>query len=111
MDSKDGYTQLALLRKLTEWTGVLSEAQVVNLKMWPLLAAPHAKTSEFTWNPPERSIIFNLKLTRRKPPKDLEDRWKGLYRSVVSILGQVTMTVKAGQEVLYVGITPNSGTM
>lgn len=97
------WAQLGILRGLTRTTGVLHEAQVLQLKMWPRLAIPHAESTEFGWDPINRTIEFRARVARgQKPPRDLVKRLKGLDRSVKSLLGtDVVVRVKAGTSVLF----------
>lgn len=57
-------TQLALLRQTTKLTGGLHEAQVQQLKVWPLLTFQWAEQASFTWDPDKREVYFHP-----QPPK------------------------------------------
>lgn len=60
----DKLHQLQLLREQTRLTGGLHEAQVLNLKMWPLVLFQEATSSEFTWDPDKKIVSFRVKLKK-----------------------------------------------
>lgn len=110
MDSQEGWAQLMVLRQVTEMTGALHEAQVLQLKMWPLVAAPHAASSEFTWDGKKKEIDFTLTLNKKKrPPKDLVERFKGFDRSVKAMLGEDWLVrIKVNGAVIFRGRRKNN---
>lgn len=67
--------QLQLLKAQTALTGALHDAQVLQLKMWPLVAFDTATTSEFTWDPEEKLVTFNVNFPKKMKFPQL-DWWK-----------------------------------
>jgi hypothetical protein len=97
----DTYTQLMMLRGLTKTTGMLHEAQVLQLKHWPRIAIPHSTYSEFGFSHEKHVVEFRVK-TKGKAPKDLKLRLGGLAESVRDLLGpEYTVRVKDGKKKLF----------
>lgn len=95
--------QLVLLRDLTRTTGVLHDAQVLQLKLWPLVAVPHATASEFVFNWEDKEIDFRMKV-KGKAPKDLQKRLESLDESVKFLLGDdYLVRVRFQGKVVYRG--------
>lgn len=83
----DKWEQLAHLSGLTKTTGVLHEAQVLQLKYWPYVMAPHAKSIETVVFQEKKEVRFVLKLGKKAPPSDFQARLDALDRSVKTMLG------------------------
>lgn len=84
----DKWLQLKRLALLTKAKG-LHEVQVLQLKCWPIVAAPHMTnwSSEVSFD--NKSITFNwTKEKKAKAPSDFAERIRGLDRSVKEMLGQ-----------------------
>lgn len=107
MLEKDAWAQLLAFRDLANKTQTLHESQVLQLKMWPFLAVPHADVVgahiEVNWNGP--SIQFALhKQKRAKAPKNLNERLVKLDEAVKTLLGNWwTVQVTLDGTVLYNG--------
>lgn len=78
--------QLLLLKELTKTTGMLHEAQVLQLKIYPLVLT-HAIRSEFQFDFNSKEVIFNLLETKGKAPKGLKERLELLVNYVHTLLG------------------------
>jgi hypothetical protein len=86
--------QLVQLRHLTRSTGALHEAQVQQLKLWPLVLT-HAVESHAIFDYEGSVVIFNLLKTQGNPPEDFADRLKELARYTKFLLGdEYTVLVK-----------------
>jgi hypothetical protein len=89
----DALQQLQMLKEQTRLTGALHEAQVVQLKMWPLVLFQDWSKSEFTWDPDQKYVAFKMskgkKKTRTKAPKlaDHQERVDVLAGWVQELLG------------------------
>jgi hypothetical protein len=105
MDLDKAWEQLTLLRGITGGGQFLHEAQVLQLKIWPLIAAPHADTSDFVFDPEKKTIDFHLKIGKgKKAPPNLEDMFDGLDRSVRAMLGDEWLVrVRVQNKVIYRG--------
>lgn len=80
--------QLQMLREQTRLTGGLHEAQVYNLKLWPLVLFDTAKRAEFTWDPDKKVIFYTVvKGEVRLRKKWLQGRTDTLGRWVRELLG------------------------
>lgn len=66
--------QLLMLRDLTARAGVLHEAQVLQLKMWPLVLFGHVKKCEERVNLETREIDYVFLQTKGKPSNDFKER-------------------------------------
>lgn len=89
LDPKGIWEQLYLLREMTKTTGGLFEAQILQLKMWGRLAAPHQDNVEFTWSndrKKDKSITYNSR-GEGSPPDNHSEILAGLDRSVKDLLG------------------------
>ena len=81
--------QLMALRTLSR-IGVLHEAQIEQLRYWPVVVAPHATSYEVVVadNCPVIEFIFKVAWWRRWfAPRDFKDRIKKLDESVKWLLG------------------------
>lgn len=61
--------QIAMLREQTRLTGALHEAQVLQLKMWPLVVFDVCVGSKFTWDPEKKLVTFTLDVPPKAKPK------------------------------------------
>jgi hypothetical protein len=52
--------QLGQLKALTVRTGIVHEAQVLQLQMWPMVVFPHAMTATADINTENRSVFFKI---------------------------------------------------
>lgn len=97
----DVQKQLMMLRGLTKTTGMLHEAQVLQLKHWPRIAIPHSTYSEFAFSHEKHLVEFRIK-TKGKAPGDLKLRLGGLTESVRDLLGpEYTVRIKDGKKKLF----------
>ncbi len=97
------------LRGLTKSTGILHEAQVLNLKYWPRIALPHSIDSVCAYDAENKIVEFRMKFGKKKPPSNLKTRMQGLSRSVKDLLGpEHSIVIKDGKKVLFKsdGIVP-----
>jgi hypothetical protein len=78
--------QLVQLKFLTRVTGILHEAQVYQLKMWPLMLT-HAMKSDVVFDYEGSIVIFNLLKTEGNPPENIESRFLELARYTKFLLG------------------------
>lgn len=81
------WDELLLLKKMTETTGVLHDAQVLQLKHWPLLLFEHAKRifSEVSTN--KHSVHLRMTVKDAKEPTDVKDRYVALDTWIKRMLG------------------------
>ena len=93
--AKDGWAQLTTLRKLvTEPADALHEAQVLQLRYWPFVAAPHIKRHETSWDVRKKLVTVKADAGEKcKAPKDLGQRMRALLRSVQDMLGETWQVV------------------
>jgi hypothetical protein len=85
---KSALEQVHAMRDLSRITGALSDVQILNLKMWALLAAPHADRAEVTWDCATKDIDIELKLAKKKKePPEFDNLLGGLDRSIKDLLG------------------------
>lgn len=93
--------QLAMLRRITEMTGALHEAQILQLKMWPLYAFPECMSCEFTWDVVTKTVNYRLKM---KPGtrfnKDREKAGLELESSIRQLLGDSwSISITVGRKI------------
>lgn len=67
--------QLQMLKEQTRLTGALHEAQVLQLKNWPLVVFQDASGSEFTWDPDKKYVAFVVKIPPRCPSRLRSEAW------------------------------------
>ncbi len=90
------YEQLMSLKALTKETGVLHDAQVFQLKLWPLIMT-HATRSEFTADFDFKVLIFNITEIKGKEPTKFTKRLRLLCTYAQNLLGdewEVTVKIK-----------------
>lgn len=105
LDLDDSWEQLMLLRGVTGGGEFLHEAQVLQLKIWPLLAAEHASSCRVEVDTIKKVTDFHLKVAKgKKAPLDFKDRLDGLDRSVKAMLGnEWLIRVHVLSKVIYRG--------
>lgn len=84
--------QLMILRGMTKATGALHEAQVLQLKMYPMVMLSNSVSSEFTFDWENRSVEFKVQ-TKGKRDKDFDKRMDCLDKSVKTLLGDEYLVV------------------
>ncbi len=115
----DGIWEALLgLRALTETTGVIHDAQKVQLQFWGPMLLPHAKDIEVGIRLPwvenegtpemvahnERVVEFRVVQTTKKAPKNLQKRLKTLNEWVKRLLGSAfTVRVLVRGKLIYEG--------
>lgn len=78
--------QLMLLRAFTARTGILHEAQVLNLKMWPACVFSRVKSSEFTFDWENATVCFDI-IFKGKRPKAIAKSCEALAHFTKTLLG------------------------
>jgi hypothetical protein len=78
--------QLMLLRETFKRTGLLHEAQVLQLKYAPLIMT-HATKAEFSLDFENKTLIYKLLEYKGKRPIDLDKRCELLVRYTKQLLG------------------------
>ncbi len=81
----DRYTELLKLRIITERSGILHDAQVLQLKMWPWVLFDISEVSIIP-DDRKRSLYFDIKFTKNVP-SDLRKRADILSNWVWDLLG------------------------
>jgi hypothetical protein len=100
-EKDDDLEQLMLLRDLTNRTGVLIEAQCLQLKYYPLIMT-HAIESSFEFDFDKSKIIFNLTKTKGKEPRNIKKRLDVLAKCTKMLLGdEYTVVVKLKDTEIY----------
>lgn len=108
----DRWEQLMVLRAMTETTGVLHEAQILQLRYWPLAAFPHVSSVTIAYDTGrnhdgedsgKRVMEFRVKVDpKKRAPKNIKKRFEVLDQSVKDLLGPTwTVRVKAGNKKLF----------
>lgn len=78
--------QLLLLRSMTERTGILHEAQILQLKMYPIAMIETSKSAEIKINVEGKTVDFHLKMDKSKNP-ELEKQCERVSEAVKWLLG------------------------
>jgi hypothetical protein len=78
--------QLLLLRSMTERTGILHEAQLLQLKMYPIAMITNSKSAEIKVDIEGKVIDFFLKLDKKKNA-ELEIQCERVSEAVKWLLG------------------------
>lgn len=109
MNEHEAVAGLMQLRALTGMTGQIYSAQVKQLEYWPLLAVPHAKRSEVTFETNEEGgdrrvyVAFTVD-SRKKAPKNVQRRLKILEKNIQWLLGNSwKVIVSFGGKIVYRG--------
>lgn len=99
----DKAEQLALLKEMLASRGILHEAQVLQLKIWPLIAMEHATSSETRFYFDEKLVVFVVKVPKKaKEPKDMKVRLEKLTESVKWLLGdEYNVEVCQGRKTIF----------
>jgi hypothetical protein len=92
LESDSALEQILLLRGLTKTTGILHEAQLLQLKLWPMVMISHATSSEAVFSYDDKSVVFNV-ATKGPKPKDLDKRLECLDDSVKMLFGDEYLVV------------------
>jgi hypothetical protein len=79
--------QLMLLRDITKRTGILHDAQVLQLKMWPLILLPFSKSAKAKIDTTKYEITFEVDV-HGKLPKDADTHFGRLNEAVKWLLGK-----------------------
>jgi hypothetical protein len=118
-ETSNTWDQLMAAKAVTETTGVVSDAQVLQLQYWGPMCIPHAEEVEFEFTLPwtehekkvdgsgddkfydERVVEFRAKATSAAP-KDFKKRLKLLDIAVKRLLGErFTVRTKIDGEVIF----------
>lgn len=75
-----------LLKDLTRRLDMLHDAQVLQLKMWPLVLFTHARSAELAVSFENKEVDYIVK-TKGKAPADLKDRFEYLNEWTKWLLG------------------------
>lgn len=91
--------QLMLLKQMTAMTGLLHDAQSLQLKYYPLILT-HCIKCEFVFNFDNKSLSYKLLKFNGNPPKDIKKRFNLLKSWVKTLLGdEYIVTIEGYQEV------------
>ncbi len=100
LDTTD-FKQLMELKSLTKQTKALHDAQVHQLKMWPLIMT-HAIRTEISVDFDLKDIIFNILETKGKKPPKFAKRLQLLGHYAKTLLGEeYSVTVKLKGKRIY----------
>lgn len=103
----DATNQLLMLKELTKETGVLHEAQALQLRMWSMLAVSHALNFpeiRFGWEDREIEFLFK-KLKKKEQPKDFNLRLENMVKWVHWLLGdEYLVRIKDEKGTIYRGM-------
>lgn len=104
--SLSGWDQLILLRDIANSAGALHDAQVRQLRIWPLALFSHVLKHEFQWDFEERRLFFRFKVhAKKKPPRNLEKRYKILDHNVKLMLGpEWSIEIKVGTKQVFASV-------
>lgn len=101
IESPSQRQQLQMLREMTRLTGALHEAQVLQLKMWPLVLFQWVSPTgvEFTWSADQKVVAYTLAVMpgRKVNEKQLQERTAVLNGWLHELLGdewRVEVTTK-----------------
>lgn len=88
---------------VTERTGGLHSGQILQLRLWPFVAAPHLLRHETTPDLKAKKVEFRMELNPDlEDPVDFDERLKALDVSVKTMLGKDwTITVFADGRQIY----------
>lgn len=94
--------QLMVLKGLTRTTGCLHEAQITQMKLWPVFLFPKIKY-EIRIDQEKKSIEYHLTFAS-KAPKSLQEKLAELDRSLQWLLGlEWQLKVSVGGKSVYKG--------
>lgn len=89
--------QIEMLKEQTRLTGALHDAQVLQLKLWPLCVFDTATDSEFTWDPLTREVTFKLSFPKKAKKPSL-----GWWKERVSILNKWVQALLGDEWMIHV---------
>ncbi len=78
--------QLSVLREMTRRTGILHEAQILQLQWWPWVVIPHCKDFQIEFSHDNKILQYVIK-TKGKPPTKYKKRLEYLANWVKELLG------------------------
>lgn len=94
--------QLMLLRDLTRRTGAIHDAQVFQMKWWPMMLFTHAKKCEAQVDVEKQQVDYIILTTDGKAPSDMEERMKALCEWTHWLLGdEYVVRVKERKKMLH----------
>ena len=94
--------QLMVLKGLTRTTGVLHEAQIQQLRMWPHFMFPKLK-HELRVNLDTKTIEYSLKFSGKMPAK-IQEKLKDLEAGIAWLLGgEWALKVFVGSTAIFKG--------
>ena len=73
--------QLQLLRDTTQRFGILHDAQVLQIKMWPITLFTHAKKCDAHIDIEQKRIDYIILSSKGDPPEDMEKRMEEIGRA------------------------------
>lgn len=89
---------IMVAKDLTRRTGILTEIQIVQLRMWPL-AILNAESSECSFDYEKRILKFKISGFDGERPTDLAERLVNLRRCIKFLLGpEYKIQVRLGKE-------------
>lgn len=88
--------QIQMLKEQTRLTGALHDAQVLQLKMWPLVVFDQALTSSFSWDPEKKNVIFNITYPKKGVQK------LAFWKERVTVLNGWVQTLLGGEWAIQV---------
>lgn len=93
--------QLMTLREMTRKTGLLHDAQVFQLKMYPLALTNATKVSiEYDYD--KKNVIFNIIETQGRAPKEIKKKLDLICQWTKTLLGEeYSVKIKTKNKVLY----------
>lgn len=99
----NGWQQLLALRALSATTLALHEAQLLQLKTWPLVVFPHLKKHTFSWEMKDRRVFYKFVIdSKKRVPRNLKARFEALDQNIKAMLGEEwSIEVKAAGRNLY----------
>ncbi len=103
-DGDAAWEQLMLLRNLTKTTGLLHDAQLLQLKMWSLVFSSHVSSCEMHIDQEKQQIDFHLK-TKGRTPADFQERCGHLVEWVQKLLGgEWLVRIKIREKLVHRGM-------
>lgn len=87
VEAGDRLEQLVALKSITKLTGGLHEAQMLQLRMWPMVIAEEVEKSETQIDIPNKKVLFKLFLGK-PAPTDMKQRLAKLRENVEWLLGE-----------------------
>lgn len=95
---------IAQVRDLFQRTGVLHDLQVFNLKVWPQVVYPMAKSIKIGVDFKERQVVYELDIPWYKWVSNMSVRSTGLNESIQFLLGgDYRLVVQSKGKVIFAG--------